>query len=80
MKIIPRVRPLDNHHEKIPSVIQITVAHWRFKSVSVFFDPVFQVNRRLHSRHDEDRIWCGAQRQTAALTLDALGNLQRIRA
>src|SRR5437870_3323773 len=51
MKIIPRVRSLDDHHEKIPSVVQITVAHRRLKFVSVFFDPVFQVNGRLHSRH-----------------------------
>ncbi len=51
MKIVPRVRPLDDHHKKIPSIIKITIAYWRLKFVGVLFDPFFQVNGRLHSRH-----------------------------
>src|SRR5206468_7707793 len=31
MKIVPRIRPLDDHHEKIPSIVQIPIAHWRLK-------------------------------------------------
>jgi hypothetical protein len=34
------------------------------KFVGVFFNPLSQVNRRLHSRHGKQRIWPRAQRQT----------------
>src|SRR4029077_13504385 len=57
MKIVPRIRTFDDHHEKIASVIQVTVAHWRLKFVGIFFNPLFQVNWWLHSRHGEERIW-----------------------
>src|SRR6266704_4528152 len=50
MKIVPRVWPLDDHHEKITSVIEITIAYGWFEFVGVLFDPFFQINRRLHSR------------------------------
>src|SRR5437899_11261349 len=52
MKIVPRVRPLNDHHKKIASVVQVTVAYWRLKFVGVFFDPVFQINWRLHRSHN----------------------------
>jgi hypothetical protein len=39
MKIVPRVRSLDHHHEKIAPVIKITIAHRRFELFPVFFDP-----------------------------------------
>ena len=65
MKIIPRVRPLDDHHEKIPPVVEITIAYWRFELFAILFNPILQINRRLHSGHGKERIWCGAQRQTA---------------
>ena len=57
MKIVPRVRPLNDHHKKIASVVQIPIAHRRLKFVGVLVDPFFQVNRRLHSRHAQERIW-----------------------
>ena len=52
MKIVPRVRTLDDHDEKIAPVIQITVAHRRFELFPVLFDPVLQINRRLHGGRD----------------------------
>src|SRR4029077_2584213 len=67
MKIIPRVWPLDDHHEKIPAIVKITIAHRRLKFVGVLFDPVLQVNRRLHSGHGKERIWPRRKRQTGAL-------------
>ena len=41
MKIVPRVRAFDDHHEKITAIIKITVAHRRFEFVAVLFDPIF---------------------------------------
>ena len=41
VKIVPGVRTLDNHDEKVAPVIEITVAHRRLELLSVFFDPVF---------------------------------------
>jgi hypothetical protein len=67
MKIVPRVWPLDDHHEKIPAIVKITIAHRRLKFVGVFFNPVLQVNRRLHSGHGKERIWPRRKRQTGAL-------------
>src|SRR5437773_7999619 len=66
MKIIPRVWPLDDHHEKIPAIVKITIAHRRLKFVGVFFNPVLQVNRRLDSGHGKERIWPRRKRQTEA--------------
>ena len=48
VKIIPRVRALDHHDEKVAPVIEITVAHRRLELFSILFDPVVQINRRLH--------------------------------
>ena len=67
MKIVPRVRPLDDHHEKIAPIVEITIADRRLKFVGVLFDPVLQVNRRLHSGHGKERIWPRRKRQTGAL-------------
>ena len=39
MKIVPRVGPLDHHHEKVAPAIEITIAHRRFELFPVFFDP-----------------------------------------
>ena len=66
MKIVPRVWPLDDHHEKIPAIVEITIAHRRLKFVGVLLDPFFQINRRLHSRHGKERIWPCPKRQTEA--------------
>jgi len=67
MKIVPRVWPLDDHHEKIPAIVEITIAHRRLKFVGVLFDPVFQINWRLHRSHGKERIWPRRKRQTGAL-------------
>jgi hypothetical protein len=48
MKIVSRVGALDDHHEKIASIIKITVANRRLELVSVFFDPIVQINGWLH--------------------------------
>jgi hypothetical protein len=51
MKIIPRIRPFDNHDEKIAPVVQVTIAHRRLEFFPVLLDPVFEINRRSHSGH-----------------------------
>ena len=48
MKIVPRVRTLDNHHEKIAPVIKVTVAYRWLEKMAVLCDPVFEINRLLH--------------------------------
>lgn len=48
MKIISRVRAFDDHHEKIAAIVEIAVAHGRLEQVAIFFDPLVQINRRLH--------------------------------
>ena len=48
MKIVPRVRALDDHDEKVAPIIKITVAHRRLKEVAILFDPIVQIDRRLH--------------------------------
>jgi len=55
MKIVPRVRAFDDHHEKVAAVIEITVAHRRLELFSILFDPVVQINRRLHGGRDAAR-------------------------
>ena len=52
MKIIPRVWPLDDHYEKITSVVEITIAYRWLELLPVLFDPVIQINRRLHPGRD----------------------------
>ena len=48
MKIVPRVRTFDHHHEKVAAIIQVAVAHWWLEFVPVFLDPACQVDRGLH--------------------------------
>src|SRR6266571_3783358 len=64
MKIVPRVRPRDYHHKEVTTIIEIAIAHWRLELFPILFDPVVQINRRLHSGHDAERISLPAQRQT----------------
>ncbi len=61
MKIVPRVRALDHHDEKVATIIKITVAHRRLEQVGVLFDPVVQINRRLHRGRGAGRrrFWFG---------------------
>ena len=61
MKIVPRVRALDHHHEKIAPIVKITVAHRRLEQVAVLFDPVLQIDRRLHGgrRRGFRQLWFG---------------------
>ena len=47
-RCVSRVRALDHHHEKIPAIIKVPVAYWRLEEMTVLFDPVRQVDRRLH--------------------------------
>ena len=48
MKIIPRIRAFDDHHEKVAPVIEILIAYRRLELFPVLLDPVLQINRRLH--------------------------------
>ena len=47
MKIVPRVRAHDDHDEKVASIVEITIAHRRLEEMTVLFDPVVQIDRRL---------------------------------
>src|SRR4029077_1684699 len=66
MKIVPRVGAFDDHHEKISAIIKIPVAYWRLEFLSILFNPLLYVNRRLHAAHRHERISAGAKRQTAS--------------
>src|SRR6476660_3620518 len=66
MKIVPRVGAFDDHYKKIPAVIKIPVAYWRLKFLSILFNPLLYINRRLHAAHRHERISAGAKRQTAS--------------
>jgi hypothetical protein len=59
MKIVSRVWPFDNHHEKIATVVEIAVAHGRLEQMAIFFDPIIQINWRLHGRRTAalGRLW-----------------------
>ena len=48
MKIVSRVWTLNDHHEKVAPVIEITVAHRWLEKMAVLCDPVFEINRLLH--------------------------------
>ena len=50
VKIIPRVWSGDHHHEKIAAIVKITVTNRRSKQMPVLFDPVGEIDRRLHFR------------------------------
>jgi hypothetical protein len=41
MKIVPRVRPLDDHHKKVAPVVEITITYRRLEFFAVLFNPVF---------------------------------------
>ena len=67
MKIVPRVRPLDDHDEKIAPIVKIAIADRRLKFVAVLFDPILEIDRRLHGRHISKGICSVEQRQTCNL-------------
>ena len=48
MEIVPRVRSLDDHDEKIAAVVKITIAHRRLEEMTVLLNPVVQIDGRLH--------------------------------
>src|SRR6266404_2843581 len=60
MKIVPRIRPLDDHHKKIPPIVKVSVAYRRFELVGVLLDPVFQINWRLHGSHNVS-VFCPSE-------------------
>lgn len=45
MKIIPRVRSLNDHDEEIAPVVEVMVADGWFEEVAVFLDPGVEVDR-----------------------------------
>jgi hypothetical protein len=69
VKIIPRVGPFNDHHKKIAAVVKIPVAYGRLKFVSILFNPLLYVNRRLHSGHRHERISTRVKRQTRSVEL-----------
>ena len=48
MKIVPGVRALDHHHKKIATIIEVTIAHRRLEFFTILFDPLLEIDRRLH--------------------------------
>jgi len=48
MKIVSRVWPFNDHHEKVAPVVKILIAYRWLKFFPVLLDPVMQINRRLH--------------------------------
>jgi hypothetical protein len=48
MEIVSGIGTLDDHHEKIPAIVKITVADRRLKQVAVLLDPIVDVDRREH--------------------------------
>ena len=67
MKIVPRVGDFDDHHKKISTIVKVPVAYGRLKFVSILFNPLLYVNRRLHSGHRHERISTRAKRQTRSV-------------
>ena len=67
VKIIPRVGAFNDHHKKIAAVVKIPVAYGRLEFVSILFNPLLYVNRRLHSGHRHERISTRAKRQTRSV-------------
>src|SRR5439155_27308601 len=59
VKIISGIRTLDHHHKKIAPIIEVTIAHRRPKLFAIPFDPLLEVDRRLHGgRVLANRRWC----------------------
>ena len=48
VKIVSRVRTFDHHHEKIATIIKVTIADRRFEFIAILLDPIHQIDRRLH--------------------------------
>jgi len=68
MKIVPRVRALNDHDKKIASVVKVTVADRGFEFLSVFLDPTSEINRRLNRRRGaflrSRRFFCKSGHET----------------
>jgi len=67
VKIIPRVGAFYDHHKKISTIVKVPVAYGRLKFVSILFNPLLYVNRRLHSGHRHERISTRVKRQTRSV-------------
>ena len=50
MEIVSRVRALDHHDKKIPTIVEITITYRGLEEVTVFVDPLIQIDRRSDSR------------------------------
>ena len=50
VKIIPGVRPFDDHDEKVAAIVEVAIADRWFEQLAVRFDPVIQVYRGLDFR------------------------------
>ena len=48
VEVVSRVRSLDDHDEEVAPVIKIAVADRRLEEMTVLFDPLVQVEGRLH--------------------------------
>jgi hypothetical protein len=67
VKVIPRIGAFYDHHKKISAIVKVPVAYGRLKFVSILFNPLLYVNRRLHSGHSHERISPRVKRQTRSV-------------
>ena len=50
VEIVTRIRTFDDHDKKIAAIVEITIAHRRLEEMAVLFDPILQIDWRLHRR------------------------------
>src|SRR6476661_5390716 len=48
VKVVSRVWTLDHHHKKIAPIIEVTIAYRRLELFTILFDPLLEIDRRLH--------------------------------
>jgi hypothetical protein len=50
VKIVSRIRPLDDHDKEIAPIVQIAIAHRRFEKIAVLLDPAEEIDWCLNGR------------------------------
>lgn len=62
MKIVSSVRAHDDHDKKIAAIVNVAIAHRRLEEMAVLFDPLVEVERRLHRRSQRAGLGSGGWR------------------
>ena len=50
VEIVTRIRTFDDHDKKIAAIVKIPIAHRRLEKMAVLFNPILQIDWRLHRR------------------------------